>query len=149
MKRKEKTRLKIWAFVESVIRSVYWLQQIHIAALGQLVRPPRQLLPLGKPGGWFWAKVLFQVREQAPHVANPLDLWWVQALEINLDFFFLFFKALVCLPLVNTVWFFFPLEEKSSSKSWWKGFLHISFFKTTLWWVKCKQIRIRWITFSF
>lgn len=57
-------------------------------------------------------------------------------------------KTLVCVPLVNTVWFVLPLEEKSSSKSWWKAFLHIGFFKTTLWWVKCKQIRIRWITFS-
>ena len=42
--------------------------------------------------------------------------------------------TLLCLSLVNTVWFFVPLEEKSSSKSWWRAFLHISFFKTTLWW---------------
>lgn len=38
MKRKEKTRLQIWALVESILRSVYWLRQTHIAALEHPVR---------------------------------------------------------------------------------------------------------------
>lgn len=141
MKRKKKTRLKIWAFVESIIRRVYWLQQTHIVALEHSGRP-HQLLP-GRPARWFWTTLFPGEEAGAINLKTP---WPVVSLAFRN--YWVFFKAFFCLPLVNTVWFFFLLEEKSSSKSWWKAFLHISFFKTTLWWVKCKQIRIRRITFS-
>lgn len=72
-----------------------------------------------------WGLVLghtpFPSEGAGPWLSKPLDLWWVQALAINWDFFF-FLKALVCFPLVNIVWVFSTLEEKALQKADEKAF---------------------------
>lgn len=105
MKRKEKTRLKRWAFVESIMRSVYWLRQTRV--------------PAWEAEGWFWTTLPFPSEGAGLWLSSPLDLCWVQALEINWDFFL---KAWVCFPLVSTVWFFSTLEEKALQQADEKAF---------------------------
>lgn len=105
MKRKEKTRLKRWAFVESIIRSVYWLRQTQV--------------PAWEAEGWFWATLLSKWGSRPVALKPPWPLV-SSGFRNKLGFFFL--KALVCFPLVSIVWFFSTLEEKALQKADEKAF---------------------------
>lgn len=115
MKRRAKTRLRLWAFVETVIRCTG--RSERRSQLGRSLQ-----LPPGRPGRGLRATLLFQGREQGPQVSNPFDPWGVQALEINLDFILVFEGFGVFTFGEHGLILFFPLKSKALPQADEKAF---------------------------
>lgn len=125
-KEERKQGLK-WGFIESIIRRVYPRQQTCLCSEGAgrfaqwkpvpFTSAQKTMLPaLGH--------VLFpRWRGETVYSSDFLDPWWVQILDLLLDFF-----KWLCLPLVNIACRHHPVKWRGSYQKLLGSFLYICFF---------------------